>query len=153
MGWLREQQKWVLAGFSALLLAGSASFTAAHGLTRVQQADGSVRVYRDVRMNLRGETLWIVSSDHQGALEIVDGACSFLGEIQRCFPAAVTLHQHGSSRPITLDSGTVYLNLTGTTARLHHSSRLLAAQTVLAAFHTIHGTFVTVEGHLDSVTR
>jgi len=143
----------MLASFVAILLIAAISPACAAGVTRVQQADGSVRLYRDVRMNLRGETLWLVSADHQGALEIVNGACSFLGEIQRCYPTAVTLHQHGSSHPITLDSGTVYLNLTRSPVRLRHSWRLLAPDNVLAAFHTTHGTFVTVQGHLDSVRR
>ncbi len=136
----------------ALLLATGAQAGAA-GTTRVQQRDGSVQLYRDVRMSLKGETLWIKSADHKGALEVVDGACSFVGELQRCHPYAVTLHQHGRSRAIAIDRGTVYLNLSGAGQRLHHSSEVLAPRHVLIALHTVHGTYVSVQGALDEVNR
>jgi hypothetical protein len=147
---LRRIRSWPSAALTAALVAFGTSASAA-GITRVQQSDGSVQIYRDVRMSLTGETLWIKSADRQGALEIVGDACFFVGQLQRCLASAVTLHQHGRTRSISLDRGTVYLNLTDEAHRLRHSSRLLPAHNVLVSLHTIHGTYVSVRGTLDDV--
>ena len=135
----------------ALLVVYGGAQAGAQGVTRVRQIDGSVQEYQNVRMSLKGATLWIVSADHKGALEIVNGACSFAGDLQRCFPYTVVLHQHGRTHTITVDRGTVYVNLSAVAQRLRHSSRMLAPRNVLIAFHTSHGTDVSVEGQLDEV--
>ena len=147
---LRTVQPQLWGSLIALIVA-IGSPASAQGITRVQQADGSVRLYHDVRISLTGETLWIKSADHKGALEIVDGACSFVDELKRCLPYAVSLHQHGRTRAIALERGTVYFNLSGTPRRLHDSSQFLGPRDVLVAFNTVHGTYVTVQGRLDAV--
>jgi hypothetical protein len=147
----RGAQTLLRGCLAALFVASGVAPAGAQGVTLVRQIDGSVQQYQDVRMSLKGATLWIVSADHKGALEIVNGACSFAGELQRCFPYTVVLHQHGRTHSITVDRGTVYLNLTAVAQRLHHSSRMLAPRNVLIAFHTSHGTNVSVQGRLDEV--
>ncbi len=147
---LRGVRSWLCGSFAALIVA-IATQASAQGVTRIQQSDGSVQLYHDVRMSLKGETLWIRTADHEGVLEIVNGACSFTGDLQRCLPSAVTLHQSGRTHSITIDRGTVYLNLTDTAQRLHYSSRMLPPHNVLVEMHTIHGTFVSVQGTLDEV--
>ncbi|MFZ1125460.1 MAG: hypothetical protein WAN59_10030 [Candidatus Baltobacteraceae bacterium] len=137
----------------AVLLVAIGTQASAQGVTRVQQSDGSVRFYNDVRMSLNGETLWITAADRKGALEIVTGACSFSGELQRCHPSAVTLHQHGRTHAIAVDRGTVYFNLTADSQPLRHSSQRLAPKNVLVSFHTVRGTYVSVQGALDEVKR
>ncbi len=125
----------------------------AHGTTRIQQSDGSVQVYRDAHLRLVGNTLWITSADHRGVLQVVNGACSFAGELQRCLTDAVTLHQHGRVHTIAVEHGTVYLNLSDAAQALPHSGQELAPQNVLVAFRTAHGTFVAVRGSLDEVPK
>jgi hypothetical protein len=146
----RFLRRWA-AGACALAVCAFGAPAGATGVTRVQQSDGSVQVYRNVRIRLVGETLWLTSPDRRGALEIADGACSFSGELQRCLPYAVTLHQHGQNHVIALDRGTVYVNLTGKPQSLRRSSQQLPPHNVLVALHTARGTYVSVSGVLDEV--
>lgn len=84
---MREDLRSWLCGTGVALLVAIGAPASAQGITRVQQSDGSVQVYRDVRMRLNGKTLWITSADRRGALEIANGACSFAGELERCLPS------------------------------------------------------------------
>jgi hypothetical protein len=144
-------------GLGALGLSvafGAAGLRAdAEGVTRIQQSDGTVQVYRDSHLRLVGKTLWITSADHRGRLQVVNGACSFAGELQRCLTDAVTLHQHGRTHDIAIDHGTVYLNLSDAAQVLPHSGQQLAPRNVLVAFRTAHGTYVSVRGALDEAPQ
>jgi hypothetical protein len=84
-------------------------------------------------------------------LEVESGACSFVGQLQRCLPFATKLHQHGKTHQITLEHGAVYMNLTTALAQMPHSSQELAPNSVLVLLHTAHGTYVSVRGTLDAV--
>lgn len=125
----------------------------ADGTARVQQSDGSVQLYSGVRLRLNGEKLFLRSPDQKGTLEILEGACSFVGELQRCLPYSMTLLQHGASHVIALDRGTVYLNLTDSVHHLRYSSQRIPPHGVLVAFRTFHGTYVSVRGTLDEVQK
>jgi hypothetical protein len=125
--------------------------TNAEGVTRVQQSDGSIQIYRHVNMQLAGQTLWLRSADRKGVLEVASGACSFAGRIQRCLPFMTMLHQHGKTHQIALEHGTVYMNLTDAAYHLPHSSERLGPREVLVLLHTMHGTYVSVKGTLDKV--
>jgi len=119
-------------------------------VTRIHQIDGSVQVYEHVHMQLDGETLTLSSPDKAGVLEIESGACSHIGEIRRCLPYMTTLHQHGKTHEIELEHGTVYVNLSGATQTMRHSSDVLAPHEVVVLLHTIRGTIVSVKGTLDA---
>ena len=136
-----------------LFLIATAARADADGVTRIQQSDGTVQTYPDARLRLRGNTLWVTSADHRGVLQVVNGACSFAGELQRCLTDTVTLHQHGSTHVIAVEHGTVYLNLSAAAQQLPHSGQQLAPQSVLVAFRTVRGTFVSVRGQLDEATK
>jgi hypothetical protein len=110
-----------------------------------------VQVYGDVTMRLSGQTLSMRSPDHRGVLEVAWGACSFVGDLERCLPIETTLRQHGETHAIALDHGTVYLNNTDSPQPLHHSSEQLAPHEVRIFLHTMRGTIVSVKGTLDSV--
>jgi hypothetical protein len=129
------------------------SVASAKGVTLVQQADGTVRTYVDVNIRLSGQTLWLRSADRKGVLRIINGACSFVGAIQRCLPYAVALIQDGKTRQIAILHGTVFLNLSNTAAHLPLSSDELAPRTILALWRTVRGTYVTIKGKLDEVSQ
>ena len=147
---LRSPRSW-LVGSLAVLLVASGTQVSAHGVTRVQQKDGSVQLYQNVRLSLHDQKLWISSADHKGTLEVVEGACSFIGLMRRCLPYSVTLHQHGSKHVIPIDRGTVFINLSEIPQSLEHSSRVVPAQNVLVLLHTAKGTYISVQGKLDEV--
>lgn len=146
----RGLRPW-LCGIGVALLVATWTPASAQGTARVQQSDGSVQVYRDVKMRFNGKALWITSADRRGALEIATGACSFAGELQRCLPYAVTWHQDGRAHKIALARGTVFINLTDAAQQLHHSSEMLAPRNVLVALHTVRDTFVSIRGTLEAV--
>ena len=138
------------ATLATLLAFGLISATAnARGTTRVQQADGSVQTYTNVEMQIFGATLRLRSSDRKATLEVASSACSLMGEVQRCLPYATTLRQHGATHTIELEHGTVYLNLSGETQSMRHTSQTLAPHEVLLLLHTTRGTIVSAEGTLD----
>jgi hypothetical protein len=117
----------------------------------VQQHDGTLQTNDHVRIRMVGQTLWIHSGDRKGVLEVASGACSFVREMQRCLPYATSLHQHGNTHQITLQHGTVYLNLTGELHHLPRSSEGVPPNGVLVLLRTMHGTYVSVRGTLDEV--
>jgi hypothetical protein len=135
----------------AVLAIATLSPASAKGVTLIERADGSVRTYVDVNIRLSGQTLWLRSADQKGVLKIVNGACSFIGAIQRCLPYAVALIQDGKTRPIAISHGTVFLNLSKTAQRMPLSSEPLAPRTILALWRTVRGTYVTIKGKLDEV--
>jgi hypothetical protein len=127
------------------------SLANAEGVTRVVQSDGSVQVYHNVNMRLMGSTLRLHSPDKAGFLDVASGACSFVGDLERCLPYATALHQHGETHAIALERGTVYFNLTDSVQYLHHSTEHLGPHEVLVLLHTMRGTIVSVKGTLDAV--
>ena len=139
----------VFATLAAVVLASG--IVRAEGVTRIEQSDGSARVYHHVNIRLMGQTLWIRSGDGKGVLEVASGACSFAGSLERCLPFRATLHQHGTSHPIVLQHGTVYLNLSADVRHLPHSSEELRPRQVLVHLQSARGTYVSVKGTLDEV--
>jgi len=143
---LRSTSATLAALFAFLIVAGAAN---ARGTTRVQQADGSVQIYHNVEMQLFGQTLRLRSQDRKATLEVASGACSLVGEVQRCLPYATTLSQHGATHHIELEHGTVYLNLSADPQPLRHTSETLEPHEVLLLLHTMRGTIVSAHGTLD----
>src|ERR1700734_414916 len=132
---IRPQVYALIAAFAFAAVAAAS----AKGVTLVQQADGSVRTYIDVNIRLSGQTLWLRSADRKGILKIGNGACSFMGAIQRCLPYSVALIQDGKTRQIAIIHGTVFLNLSNTAQHLPLSSEELAPRTILALWRTVRG--------------
>jgi hypothetical protein len=143
--------KPALAFVLCCALAAVALPAEAGGLVSVQQSNGSVQKYAQVRIRWTGWTLWLRSADHKGVLQITTGACSYAGLLLRCLPYSMTLHQDGTKRPIGIAHGTIYLNLSGGASALPYSSHTLASHALLGSIATQHGTFVTITGTLDEV--
>ena len=137
------------ATLAAVLFATGAA--RADGTAHIQQSDGSLRVYHHVRIVLTRWTLWIRTADRHGVLEIESAGCSFEGELQRCLPFRMTLHQGGHSHPIALEHGTIYMNFTDSAHPLPIIDRL-GPNEVLVLLRTIRGTYVSARGTLDDVS-
>jgi hypothetical protein len=147
---LRHLTSSIHATLAALVFATGAAN--AEGTARIQQSDGSIKVYRDVRLVLTRWTLWVRTADRQGVLEVVSQACSFENQIQRCLPFKLTLHQAGKRLPIALEYGTVYMNFSDAVHRLPHVADRLGPGEALVLLRTRRGTYVSVAGRLDGVT-
>jgi hypothetical protein len=133
---------------AAVALAPAA--TIARGSVRVQQSDGRIKWYQNAGLQLDGNTLRIVSPDRVGTLSVQNAACSFRNGLRRCYPYQFTLQQHGM-HVITLRRGTLYLNVSDAPHRLPHSSKIIAAHSVLASLETQRGTYISINGQLDEV--
>ncbi|MBV8372079.1 MAG: hypothetical protein JOY69_02360 [Candidatus Eremiobacteraeota bacterium] len=123
----------------------------AEGTARIQQADGTVSTYRNVKIQILNKTLVMTSPDGKGTLMIYRAACAYQGNILACLPTGTTLIQGGSASPIKLLSGTVYANMTDAPQNLANSSTQLPAHGILMALKTQRGTYVSLSGTIDKV--
>jgi hypothetical protein len=138
----------LLAAMVATVLGtGNAS---AFGVVNVQRSDGTTSTYPGAVISFVGKTLHVISADEKGTMVIERDACSYRGPIVMCLPTRFLLRQNGSERPIELESGTVYLNLTNRTQTLPFSSQRLPGRGILISVHTRHGTSINVNGTIDS---
>jgi hypothetical protein len=142
----------------SIVLAAAAVFTAssaalASGTTRVQQADGSVQIYDDVSIVYANQALRITSADNKGTLIISKGACSYVGQLQRCYPYEMTLAQNGGEHPLDFERGTVYYNPTDTPQALPLSSTQVPPKGIICFIKTKRGTFIAIHGTLDKVVK
>lgn len=136
---------FALMVIAALSLTCSANAT---GLVTVQQADGSIQRYPESTLHVVGRTLKITTADKKGTLVITDAACSYVEKLLRCLPYAVVLHQRGTF-PIAISSGVIYFNPTYQRQPLKYSSTQIAPNGVLGTLRSVHGTYVTISGHID----
>ncbi len=152
---MRGRSGWCL--LLALLIPGAALAPAparAAGILRVQQHDGSIQVYRNVTIRVvKGKAMIVTSPDHVGALVINDAACSYVGDLLRCLLADVKLRQHGSTKELGVDQGTLYVNDTDDLLHLPLSTTGVQPHGVVMSYHTEHGTFVSLHGTIDEAAK
>jgi hypothetical protein len=140
----------VALGIAGLLLS-IAAVARAEGTARIQQADGSVNTYHNVKIQIVNKTLTMTSADGKGTLMIYRAACAYQGQILACLPTGTSLIQGGTVSPIKLVSGTVYANMTDTPQNLANSSTQLPPHSILMALKTRRGTYVSLNGTIDKV--
>jgi hypothetical protein len=128
---------------------------AATGTMRIQHGDGDVRTYQPVTMRaVRGESLTIVSPDGRGTLVIDSAACSFVHHLLRCALTDASYTQTGEApRPLSLAMGTLYANLTADPHQLPFSSQVVGPNGIVLSMRTVKGTYISVLGTLDEVTK
>jgi len=143
-----------LCGFAAAFaVALCAAPSPARGVVRVQQSDGAVKYYRNAKLHLHGNTLRIVSADGWGTIVIKHAACMTIGQVLRCLPDSVALDQNHVTRPLAFTRGAMYVNTTGDAQALPHSSMQLSPNSVMLSVLTARGTYISVRGQLDEVTK
>jgi hypothetical protein len=142
----------VYVWLAALILCAPAS-AGATGTTRVQQLDGTVNLYRGVKLETAGDTLALTSPDGRDRLVLSHAACSFAGALERCLVYKMVLHRAGTVRDIAIERGTLYLNLTSAAQQLPYSSHWMPSHGVLLSIRTAKGTYIAVDGVLDRMVR
>ncbi len=138
---------------SAAAAAASAAPAFASGTVLIQQRDGVERTYAKVHIAIRDAAMAITSSDGRGMLVLGKAACSKVGELLKCLPYDATLFQNGQRVHIPLQSGTVWLNPTGTNQPMSHSSAQIPPRGVLLLVKTKAGTYVSLTGRVDEVAK
>jgi hypothetical protein len=141
------------AVFLIEVLAVPVGPASATGTVVIAHPDGSESTYPNVRIIIWNQSMAITSSDGQGTVVLGKAACTKVGELVKCLPWDATLFQNGQKVHIALQSGTVWLNPSGTTQQLSHSSTELPPRGVLLAVRTKRGTYVTLTGVVDEVHR
>lgn len=142
--------KAVLALVGAAVVCTAAP-VCAEGVTRIQQIDGKREVYRHVTIQMRGQTLFLRSSDRKGVLEVTSGACTYLAGLKRCLPYRTVYYDRGKAHTVVLERGTVYTNVTDGPVQLPHSADRLGPHDVLVLLHTMRGTYLSVTGSVDQI--
>jgi hypothetical protein len=141
------------AAITLLVFLGILAPALATGTLRKQDSDGDVTVYDNVSVKVVHRTLRITSADGKGTLVINQAACSYVGQIQRCYPLKVSLEQGGATKPLDLKNGTIYVNTTESTQQMPFSSQQLPPNGVLLSLVTKIGTYVTMTGKVDGIVR
>ena len=139
----------VLLAVLATVAPVTASPVDAKGTVRVQQADGSARVYNDVTIKAGNKRLLITTADGKGTLIVNRAACTMTNNMMRCLPYTLILQQDGKTKPLDFQQGTVYINTSDAKQHLPLSSTEVPPNGILMAISTKIGTFVTLTGTLD----
>jgi hypothetical protein len=143
----------ILTLLGAGYLAVTCSPAGASGTARIQQRNGSVKIYTNVRIKIDQQSMSLTSSDGKGTVYIGKAACTKLDELVRCFPYDATLDQGGKMTHIALQSGTVWLNPTSTKLPLPNSSTQLPPHGVMLSMQTKAGTYVSLTGTVDEIKK
>jgi hypothetical protein len=146
------------AAFAALLtLAVGAGLTTAParamGTVTIQQADGGRNTYRDVKIKIIHNALFVTSQDGKGTLVINRAACAYQGAVLVCFVTSATLVQSGKTSPLDFRNGTVYVNMTDEPQSLARSTMKVPAKGIVSSFTTQRGTYVNLVGSIDKVVK
>lgn len=139
--------------FAGLVLGSVAAPAWAQGTVTIQHADGSLNTYQNVAIKVIHNALFVTSSDGKGTMVINRAACSYQGATYVCLPTGVTLVQSGSSQAIDLATGTIYANMTDEKQQLPLSSQQLAPHGILLSISTEKGTYISLTGVIDKVTK
>jgi hypothetical protein len=144
--------RWAIA-LTALAIMTTATADA-KGIIRVQEVKSPLQTYPGVVIRaVKGTSLTVTSADGKGTLLFKDGACSYIGEVRRCYLYGATLSQGGATRPLDLDRGTLYANFTNLAQPLPNTAERLGPNGVLIAMRTKIGTIITLTGTFDSVAN
>ncbi len=119
----------------------------------VQQRDGSLKIYRDVLVEIRNEELSLTTADGLGTLVIGKAACVKESSLIKCLPYDATLYQHGWKDRVKVQSGTVWFNPTSTAQQLSYSSARLPARGIMMSMTTKAGTYVSLTGTVDRMQK
>lgn len=125
----------------------------ASGTALVQQRDGSVKIYRDVFIQIRNEELAVTTADGVGTLVIGKAACTKVGELVKCLPYDATLYQRGWKDRVKLTSGTAWFNPTTVAQPLAHSSAQIPPHGVLLSVTSKAGTYFSLTGTVDEIKK
>lgn len=136
-----------------MVWASSAQPVLAGGTVVIRQSDGHSDVYHDVTIKVIHGALFMTSADGKGTMVVHQAACSYQGNLMVCFPTAVTLVQAGQTSPISVRTGTIYVNSTDEPQQLALSTVKVPAHSIMLSMSTKRGTFVSLVGAIDKVVK
>jgi hypothetical protein len=145
--------KVVAAMVLLAICAATAAPCLAKGTARVQESNGSVRVYYNVAINIVHQTLRVTSADGQATFVINQSACAYVGVFEHYTPLRMSLERGGTTHALDTTGGTIYINPTNRVQMLSHSSTQLPPHGIFLTAGTKPNTYVTISGRIDSLVR
>jgi hypothetical protein len=143
----------LIGTLTLLVFLGTLTPALATGTLRKQESDGDVAVYNNVTIKVIHQTMRVTTADGKGTLVISQAACALVNQLKRCYPLKVSLEQGGTTKPIDLKNGTIYVNTTDSNQQLPFSSQQLPPNGVIMSLNTLIGTYVTMTGKVDGIVR
>lgn len=140
----------MLAVALAFLVPAGAGAT---GTIRIQQPDGNVKYYTNVRIAVVKRQMTITSADGVGSIVVQRAGCEVVGKLLRCSPYDAVLKQRGGTVPIAIAHGTAWLNPGTETQTLPMSSTRLPHYGVIVSARSERGTYLSLTGVADVVQR
>ncbi|HEV3091640.1 MAG TPA: hypothetical protein VGX91_09425 [Candidatus Cybelea sp.] len=138
--------------FAALFALGTIAAQASGTITIVHKG-GQPEVYDSVAIKVLHGALYVTSEDGKGTLVISRAACSHQGDLMVCLVTHATLVQAGSTSPLDLKTGTIYVNSTDDPLQLVLSTTKVPPHSIWLSMTTDRGTYVSLTGRIDKVVQ
>ncbi len=153
----REAMHWknarTIANVAFAVFLTIPAVASATGTARIQQADGNVKVYKNVHIAIEHKQMLLTSADGVGTFVISRAACAAVDKLVRCYPYDAVLKQRGMTLPITIVDGTAWLNPGTTKAHLPNSTTQLDPHGLMMSFRTKRGSYVSLTGVVDVLKK
>lgn len=144
-----------LTSLSTVLLATPALATPALavGQITVEDAEGEVDIYSNVKITHTADTLYLKAPDSETTLVINKKNCTMEKSIQVCSTGDVTVSTYGVDESLEVDKMFIFINSTKERQVLEGSKVVLSPSTVLIEILTTKGTYINGMGQIDSMQK
>lgn len=140
----------ILTSLSTALLATP---VLAVGQITVEDAEGEVDIYSNVKITHTADTLYLKASDSETTLVINKKDCTMEKAIQVCSMGNVTVSSYGVDESLEVAQMFVFINPTKERQVLEGSKVVLSPSTVLIEILTTKGTYINGMGKIDSMQK
>jgi hypothetical protein len=137
---------------TSVCMAATVAGASASGTLMIQRGSAGADRYDPVKIQVIHNTFNVTSADGRGTMIITRAAC-YQKDVMVCLPTGITLIQDGTVHALDLRKGTLYVNMSGSTQTLSHSTTQLPPQGVLMTLVTNKGTYINLTGKIDKVTK
>ncbi len=149
---LALQKAAPLAAIVACFALGAAP-AGAKGTMTITHVDGHSDTYPGSVVKIIHNALYVTSADGAGTLVVNRAACSYQGNVMACFPTSAALVQSGSTKPLDLKAGTIYVNTTDDYQPMPMTTAKIAPHSLWISFTTYKGTYCSLKGRIDEVVK
>jgi hypothetical protein len=122
----------------------------AQGEVRIEQRDGSNKVYPGVRIDAKGDTVTFSLENTAHTLVVVGSHCAREGGVRVCSSADVWFDRYGVNEELRVTKSYVFVNDTHTMLHVKGSRVDLSPNTVMVEILTQRGTYITGRGWIDA---
>lgn len=140
----------ILSSLSTALLATP---TLAVGQFSVEDSEGAVDIYSNIRITHTADTLYLKASDSETTLVINKKDCKMEKAIQVCSTGDVSINTYGVDESLDIDQILVFINTTKERQAIEGSKVVLSPNTVLVEILTKKGTYINGMGQIDSMQK